>query len=302
VTTPRHPVDLAELHRRPRRAPWSAWLDGTAVDPFTALERKPRVAAVTLYQFDQERFERLVQRAPSRLRGVYLWKCPRIADLSPLERLPHLTHVASYWNQRATALWDFHRTPRLRGLDLSGFVHLRRLDDLRRATSLTELQLAGLVWSRSCATFASLAPLAALARLRALRLDTVRVLDGDVEPLGGLRALRRLAVPAGTLTLDQLAWLRARLPRVRPADLAPVRRTEPMVHVEGPPWDTLLVGKGTRRAWCNRQRDRARIAAHAAAFERLVERYRRDPSAAPGQTARAPRRAASRGRAAGRGT
>lgn len=47
-------------------------------------------AALRISGLDQASFESLVTQLGSRFRAIEFWKCPRIADLSPLEDLPHL--------------------------------------------------------------------------------------------------------------------------------------------------------------------------------------------------------------------
>jgi hypothetical protein len=149
------------------------------------------------------------------------FKCPRIADLSPLEDLPDLRLVRFFWNQRATRLWDLSRNSCLTGLRFQNFTRLHDLRDLRRGVALKELDFGDAVWSTS--VFESLDPLAALDGLRSLWFNAKRIEDGRIEPIGELTGLEELDIPTNMFSTRQLAWLRARLPdSVKSRSLDPV--------------------------------------------------------------------------------
>lgn len=107
-----------------------------------SLSQFPDATALTISGLDQASFEYLIQRYGTRFTAFHFWKCPRISDLRPLESLPHLTHVAFFWNQRVTRLWDFSKTPKLSGLHFDDFTRLPNLDDLAAAKSLANWGLA----------------------------------------------------------------------------------------------------------------------------------------------------------------
>ena len=153
-------------------------------DALSVLDRHPDAVALTVSGLDQASFEALVERHGARFSALHFWKCPRLADLSPLERLRHVTHVAFYWNQRATRLWNFANTPNLDGLQFRDFTRLHDLSDLRGASSLRELAFGDAVWSKS--TFQSLEPIGALQSLKKLTFDAKRIDDGRVQPLAKL--------------------------------------------------------------------------------------------------------------------
>src|SRR5450755_1259233 len=113
------------------------------------IAERPDATAVRISGLDQSTFELFVTKYGRQFRGIYFWKCPRITDLSPLEDLPQLTHVAYYWNQRATALWNLSATPNLRGLHIEDFTRLNTLDDIAAGSSLQELGFGNAVWVTS---------------------------------------------------------------------------------------------------------------------------------------------------------
>lgn len=243
----------------------------------SAIADHPEVSALTVMGLHQAEFETLVRTYGAQFTGIQFWKCPRIADLSPLEDLPGLTHVSFYWNQLAPRLWDFRRTPALRGLQFQDFTRLHDLSDLRLATSLEELYFGDMIWPQS--VIESLVPLESLEQLRILALNAKRIEDGRVQPLAKLQRLESLEFPPNQFTTRQVAWLRARLPdSVQSSTLTPVKMFAGFG--EGAKRrDALVIGK--RKPWLNSARDAKRVERYVAEFWQMVEEFRRDPEAQP---------------------
>jgi hypothetical protein len=243
------------------------------------IDAHPEAIALAISGLDQPMFERLISRYASRFSALHFWKCPRLADLTPLESLPTLTHVAFYWNQRTARLWNFAKTPGLQGLQFDDFSRLRDLAELEYATSLTELRFGNMIWPK--ATFTSLDPLRHLATLRALSFDAKRIDDGRVQPLAALQQLDALGFPAHQFTTEQVAWLRARLPdSLRSPALLPFRTlVKPLPSSKGPQKDVLLVGK--RKPFLNSIVHASRISRHVDEFQRMVEDFRQHPEKEP---------------------
>jgi len=245
------------------------------VDDLVVLDDHAAATFLRIRGIDQHTFEVLVGRYGDRFTGLALWNCPNIEDLTPLETLPQLSHVAIYRNLRATRLWDIAKTPNVTGLHLTDFRHLHSLDDLAKATSLEELELGDMI-SKPKVVFESLDPLARLDALTSLRLVVQRVDDDRVQPLGALRRLRRLTSPLNLWTTEQCAWLRAHLPEeAEGAVLEPVARMRTSLGSR----DTRVIGR--RKPWLNSDKDSERIARYVADYWALVDRYRDDPTLDP---------------------
>jgi hypothetical protein len=280
------PRSLRELRRHERvRPPWLLDLvlpeiGGGRLDEshLATIAEHPQARALRVSGLDQPTFERLVSEHGRQFAAIELWKCPRVADLTPLEDLPGLRLLSVYWNQRATRLWDLSRTPRLTGLRLDDFTRLHDLGDLTGGVGLTELGFGDLIWSTS--VYESLEPLRALVGLQSLDFTAKRVEDGRIQPLGELVGLQELTVPTNLFTTRQVAWLRARLPdSLQSRCLAPVVRLERPYELNGRLRDVLLVGK--RKPFLSSEADHARIRRHTEAFEAMVEDFRRDPDLPP---------------------
>jgi hypothetical protein len=232
------------------------------------ISERPDATAITISGLDQDTFEHFVSGYGRQFAGIHFWKCPRIADLSPLQDLPQLTHVAFYWNQRTTRLWDLSATPSLRGLHFEDFTRLNILDDLAAGSSLEELGFGNAVWVTSA--YETLDPLAGLGRLRHLDFSAKHILDDRIQPLASLTALESVSFPTRLFTTEQCAWLRARLPVT-----ATGRVLEPSMKLDKPlvnGKDTLIIGK--RKPWLNSGKDAERIARYEAQFWQLVEGFR----------------------------
>lgn len=240
------------------------------------IAERPDATAIRISGLDQDTFEHFVSVYGRQFTGIHFWKCPRIADLSPLQDLPQLTHVAYYWNQRTTRLWDLSATPNLRGLHFEDFRRLNVLNDLAAGSSLEELVFGNAVWLTS--VYATLDPLARLGRLRHLNFSAKSILDGRIQPLASLTRLESLSFPTNLFTTEQCAWLRARLPNSTTG-----RALEPLMKLDKPlvsGKDTLVIGK--RKPWLNSATDRERIAGYEAQFWQLVEDFRVSSSKEPG--------------------
>lgn len=280
------PKNLLELrHASDTRPSW--FLDlaqpevgGGRFDPgqFSKIDANPGATALRVSGLDQSTFERLVSRYGTRFTAIEFWKCPRLADMTPLEDLSELRMVSFFWNQRSTRLWNLARTPHLTALRLEDFTRLHRLDDLCAGQALSELVIGDAVWSKS--TFETLEPLVTLTGLRSLSLHPKRIDDGRVQPLGSLTSIEKLSIPTNLFTTEQIAWLRARLPEAVEskalAALVPMRRP---IDLDGKPRDILLVGK--RKPFLNSELDAARIRKHVLRFEELVTSFRDDPGLEP---------------------
>lgn len=280
------PSSLGELNAAAGdSAPWlvdlvQPQIGGGRLDPavLDLIDARPGATALRISGLDQATFESLVSRYGERFSAIQLWKCPRIADLTPLESLPELRLVSVYWNQRTNRIWDLDRTPGLVGLRLFDLARLHDLSDLARGSSLVELDLGDAVWDSLI--LETLEPLASLPGLQSLSLSAKKIEDGRVDPLGQLQQLQSLSFSAKQFTTRQVAWLRSRLPESLQSEaLDPLRRYAQPLKYDDKERDVLLVGKG--KPFLNSVTDAERIRKHVAEFNRLVDQFRANPSSTP---------------------
>lgn len=281
-------ISLAQLRRlhRPGEAPsWHAMrlqpeLNGGKLPPdvLLRLADAPEITALTASGVEQKTLELLCSGLGARLTALHFWKCPRIVDLTPLEAMPQLTHVAFYWNQKTTRLWNLARTPALRGLHFDDFTKLRDLSDLAGGEALEELAFGNAIWSKF--EVDTLEPLSGLARLRTLAFNAKAIGDGRIQPLAALTGLESLGFPSGLFETTQLAWLRAHLPASVASDvLQPFLRLRQPLSRKGRQLDVLVSGK--RKPFLSSQADDVRLRRHVAEFEARVRRFEREPTLMP---------------------
>ncbi len=278
------PSNIASLMRAGREdVPWKVdipayeGMDTSIERVREAIDAKPEATTLVVSHIDQRTFELTIDRFGGQFTAINLWKCPKIADLTPLEAIESLEYLAAYWNQRSIRFWDFARNPRLRGLSLEDFTKVHTLDDLARATSIEELRFGNAIW-RSW-VFESLEPVAALGQLKSFSFDAKKIGDGRIQPLAALQRLRSLAYPANQFTTPQVAWLRARLP-----ESVMSRCLEPFWGFREPngpahDHDTRIVGM--HKPWLNSERDAARIQHYVNDFWRMVNAFRANPELQP---------------------
>lgn len=275
---------LTDLHRIHHETSWHAHLvqrdisGGKTVESalLARLQERPQATSLTVSGLNQGALEALCRNA-RQLTAIHFWKCPRLEDLSPLEDMPQLKYVAFYWNQRATRLWDFYKTPALRGLCFEDFTRLGSLDDLARATMLDELDFGNKIWAKF--QLPTLEPLAGLIGLRSLSFNARSIGDGRIEPLGQLTALMEFNTSKKLFSTEQLAWLRARLPQVKSGILKPYTRLSQSLTIKGKKLDVLVNGKG--KPFLSSEIDSTKLARYVDEFEAMVGRFTDDPSLTP---------------------
>ena len=141
-----------------------------------------------------------------------------VAGLPGLQRF-HLGDSASL--QTLQPLTGLHQ---LQWLWLDGLSKVPDLDPLAQLVGLEGLFVAGT--DSKPLGVPTLAPLAALQRLRWLQLGCLRPAQGGLEPLAALQALQYLGTP-NWFTVEQFAQLSARLPNTAGSWLAPYARQHP---------------------------------------------------------------------------
>lgn len=248
-----------------------------------ALADRPDATALRVSGLDQKTFELLITRFGSQFDAIYFWKCGRIADLTPLESLPQLRFVAFYLNHRTSRLWNLARNARLVGLQFENFTRLHALDDLATGHTLEELSFGDALWNTP--VFDSLSPLAPLQSLKRLGFNAKRITDDRIQPLASLPQLEWLGFPPNLFTTAQVAWLRAHLPEsVQSNVVGPLFRLGPITNLSDntvTELDKNVLVVGRRKPALSSRRDEARIQRYVDEFERLVQRFRDDPTAEP---------------------
>ncbi|HWP22007.1 MAG TPA: hypothetical protein VN417_04605 [Candidatus Cryosericum sp.] len=235
----------------------------TPEDVDAALQAHADLSILQATGLDQKSFEHMILRFGDRLRNVYFFSSPDIRDFSPLSGLPLLENVLIYWNRKAEALWDMRNNAGLKGIQISASKRLLLgLDAMPTAPNLEEIRLNGdVLTNHAIRDFTVFERCASLKRLSLLG---VKVLDGTMEPLFGLKKLEILDFDPSFFTMDQIALLKAKLPAATGMSLCAYQLDgEDKARVNGKHMPTLKLPK-----------QQSLLETYALKFEELVEEYR----------------------------
>lgn len=253
----------------PRGEGWSAWpkpvviLDGVA-HKFDPGQKYTGTEALVIGT-NQASFEALCGTLSAATVTFYEM---RVADIEALERLERTTQLALHWN---TKLTDLRPLAALQQLEALALVDTPKATDLGPIGQMTQLRALEFSGSFSCARkgkVMTLAPLAALHRLKELCLTNLSVTEGGLRPLAACTALKRLVLSNGFETADY-AFLAARLPDATCTHFAATVPVDALYSGEG--IDTMVTGR--RKPFLSTQRDRDRIKAFEARFDALKQRF-----------------------------
>ena len=88
---------------------------------------KNNAKRVKLTGFKQEPFDYIAPYIKETTEVLYLFKCPKIKDLSALSDFPNLKCLSVYWNNSLQKLWDMKNN---RALEVVSFVSISKLRDV----------------------------------------------------------------------------------------------------------------------------------------------------------------------------
>ncbi|BBM03995.1 hypothetical protein [Microbulbifer sp. GL-2] len=233
---------------------------------------------LTVSGLRQDTFEYLVSQYGKNFRTINFWKCPLVEDLSPIEDLTNVEYISYFWNQRATRLWDFKKTPKIKGFSFDDFTRMKSISDLEYAKNLEELEFGDKVWVKY--KLETLDPIAKLVNLKNLNFSAKKIEDGRIEPLGSLAGLESLSFPSNLFTTEQVAWLKTKLPEAIEAKvLNPFWTIDKPIEIGGKNKNTFIVGK--RKPFLDSVIDQKRIEKYTVGFEDRVRWFKNNPSKLP---------------------
>lgn len=248
-------------------------------DTIDSIERHPSITEITISGLKQESFEYFISKYGNRFRVITFWKCPRIENLSGIEKLKNIEYLIFFWNQKAIRLWDLSKTEKLRGLAFDDFTRMHTLADLSKSSSLEELRFGSRILSSYI--LESFKPLVRCKSLKRLIFNAKQITDKDISPLAKLQGLIEIEFPPNQFTTEQIAWLKARLPiEIKSTILAPFQRLrQPLTTSDNISKDILINGK--RKPFLNSNSDKKVIDKYVRNFETLVKQFSASPKSPP---------------------
>lgn len=221
----------------------------------------------------QETFEYFILNYGNKFKEIEFWKCPLVGDLRAIETLPDIESISYFWNQRATELWDFSKTPKLKKLSFNDFSRISSLKQVGLSESITELDFGDRVWRKN--SFDTLSPLSNMRQLEKLGFFVKKIHDNRISPLTEIESLKELKFPSNQFSTEKIAWLTAKLDeRVTCRCLQPYIRIEEVLESEEKRFDTFIVGK--RKPFLDSEKDKKRIEKYERTFRELVEYYEKN--------------------------
>ncbi|WP_395374196.1 hypothetical protein [Marinicella sp. W31] len=243
-----------------------------------SLENTEHEHVLTISGLKQDTFEYLIENYGHKFRTINFWKCPLVNDFSPIESLSDIQYISYFWNQRVTKLWDFKKTPKLKGFAFDDFTRMHHLNDLEKASNLEELEFGDKVWIKY--RLETLEPLSKLTQLRKLTFSAKKIEDERIEPLSNLINLRTLSFPSNLFTTEQVAWLKSKLPDSVSSDiLNPYWTLDEPIKINGKNKNIFIVGK--RKPFLDSIIDKKRIEKYTAEFNKKLHWFKSNPNKKP---------------------
>jgi hypothetical protein len=247
----------------------------STLDSLAAAEN---IRALTVSGLNQDTFEYLISNYGNNFRVINFWKCPKVEDFSPIEELENIEYISYFWNQRVSRLWNFKKTPNLKGFSFDDFTRLHNISDLEDAISLEELEFGDKVWVKY--KLETLDPLSKLGNLRRLSFSAKKIEDDRIEPLACLKGLEHITFPGNLFTTEQVAWLKAKLPEtIESKVLNALWTIDKPLAIGGKAKDTFIVGK--RKPFLDSNADKKRIEKYADQFNTRFAWFKENPSKLP---------------------
>jgi len=179
------------------------------IDRLSEYENKE---AITISGLTQETFEYFIKKYGKELRAVRFFKNKMVEDWSLFETLPDIEYIYWFHNQRITALWDMSNNIALKGLCISDFTRLKRLDGIEKATGLEWFSMRDAVWDKAeiesfkCFEGSS---------IKYLHFGAKKILDGDISFVMNMPHLQRFDCVPALFETEKIAWVMANCPEIK---------------------------------------------------------------------------------------
>ena len=233
----------------------------------------PDAKSVSISGLRQDTFEYFIRTYGQQFRYINFFKNKGVEDWSLLETLPELEALYWFHNQKIAKMWDMSRNYALKAAALDDFTKLHDLSGVEKAPSLEWFGFGDAVWSTS--EIDSLKPFRG-TKIRRISKKKKKIRDMDISFIPDLKELEVFDFPTNLFTTEEVAWLAAKCPNLTGYSLKPyveyktfderTKKTDvPAVIIVGRRKPSLVV-----------EGNEERIAAYAAKFNRLAEKFREE--------------------------
>lgn len=168
--------------------------------------------SLTISGLTQETFEYFINKYGKELRAVRFFKNKMVEDWSLLGTLPELEFVYWFHNQRITSLWDMSNNIALKGLCISDFSRLKRLDGIEKAPNLSWFSFRDVVWDKneveSYKCFED-------TKIKYLHFGAKKILDEDISFVAKMPKLECFDCVPMLFETEKIAWVMANYPKIK---------------------------------------------------------------------------------------
>lgn len=192
----------------------------------------------------------------------------RVPDLSGLQNISGLEHLAIIWNSKMTDLEPLSHLNNLKTLALVDTPKAHDLQPISRLQELRGFAFSGSPTLSSKNIAKSLEPLAALPHLKEMQLTGLKIENDGLRPVARCQVLKTLSV-SNTFDTEDYAFLAAKMPNTTCSHFSATVRVQGSAIGAG--IDTMVVGR--RKPFLNSQEDAERIRRYEAAFAKLKDKH-----------------------------
>lgn len=179
------------------------------IDRLSEYENKE---AITISGLTQETFEYFIKKYGKELRAVRFFKNKMVEDWSLLGTLPNIEYIYWFHNQRITSLWNMSNNIALKGLCISDFTRLKRLDGITKAPGLEWFSIRDAVWDKAeIETFRCFEG----CNVKYLHFGAKKILDGDISFVSRMPALQRFDCIPTLFETEKIVWVMANCPDIK---------------------------------------------------------------------------------------
>lgn len=176
------------------------------------LSEYDNIETVSISGLTQDTFEYFIEKYGREIRAIKFFKNKMVEDWSLLGTLPNLEFIYWFHNQRIDKMWDMSGNVNLKGICISDFSRLKKLDGVEKAPALEWFSMRDAVWNTSVAESYSCFK---NTKVKYLEFWAKKILDEDISFIMDMPELEYFECAANMFSTEKFAYIMANCPDVR---------------------------------------------------------------------------------------
>ena len=168
------------------------------------LESYPKADRVRISGLRQDTFEFFIRKYGQNLRIIEFYKNKLVEDWSLLGMLPNVEYLYWFSNQRIDRMWDMTGNIMLKGVCISDFTRLHKLDGCGKPPALRYFAVRDAAWDKT--EIESFLPLAGTG-ITHLGFGGKRVTDKRIDFINQMPNLEQIYGSRSIFTKEQIEWI-----------------------------------------------------------------------------------------------